>query len=74
MLIPLRHENMSGRRWPIITFALIGLNIAIFLITHWKIKAEQPKRAEARMHLLLLAATHPELNTTPEEPPNLSNT
>src|ERR1700756_3592976 len=57
---------MSGRRWPIITFALIGLNIAIFLITHWKIEAEQPKRAEARMHLLLLAATHPELNTTPE--------
>lgn len=66
MLIPLRHENMSGRRWPIITFALIGLNIAIFLFTHWSIEAEQPKRAEARMHLLLLAATHPELTTTPE--------
>jgi len=66
VLIPLRHENMSGRRWPIITFALIGLNIAIFLFTHWSIEAQQPKRAEARMHLLLLAATHPELNTTPE--------
>lgn len=66
MLIPLRHENMSGRRWPIITFALIGLNIAIFLFTHWKIEDEQPKRAEARLHLLILAATHPELKTTPE--------
>jgi hypothetical protein len=27
ILIPLKHENMEGRRWPIITFALIGLNI-----------------------------------------------
>jgi membrane associated rhomboid family serine protease len=57
---------MSGRRWPIITFALIGLNVAIFLFTHWNIEAEQPKRAETRMHLLLLAATHPELRTTLE--------
>jgi membrane associated rhomboid family serine protease len=66
VLIPLRHENMSGRRWPVITFALIGLNVAIFLVTHWNIEAEQPKRAETRLHLLLLAATHPELKTTPE--------
>lgn len=66
MLIPLRHENMSGRRWPIVTFALIGLNVAVFLFTHWKIEAEQPKRAEARLHLLILAATHPELKTTSE--------
>jgi len=66
VLIPLRHENMSGRRWPIITFALIGLNVAIFLFTHWKIEEEQPKRAETRLHLLVLAATHPELKTTPK--------
>jgi membrane associated rhomboid family serine protease len=66
LLIPLRHENMSGRRWPIITSALIGLNVSIFLFTHWKIEDEQPKRAEIRLHLLILAATHPELKTTPE--------
>jgi rhomboid family protein len=65
LLIPLRHENMSGRRWPIITFALIALNVAIFLFTHWKIEAEQPKRSEVRMHLVILAATHPELKATP---------
>jgi membrane associated rhomboid family serine protease len=65
LLIPLRHENMSGRRWPVITFALIGLNVAIFLFTHWKIEAEQPKRSEVRMHLVILAATHPELKATP---------
>ncbi len=25
MLIPLRHENMEGRRWPVVTFTLIAL-------------------------------------------------
>ncbi|HKM65823.1 MAG TPA: rhomboid family intramembrane serine protease [Candidatus Acidoferrum sp.] len=66
MLIPLRHENMQGRRWPIITFALIGLNVVIFLGTHWTIEGQQPQRAEVRIHLILLAANHPELQTTPE--------
>jgi membrane associated rhomboid family serine protease len=62
MLIPLRHENMEGRRWPVVTFALIALNLLIFLGTHWKIEAQEPERVEVRMHILLLAAMHPELN------------
>lgn len=61
MLIPLRHENMEGRRWPIITFGLIALNVLIFFGTHWTIEAQQPQRIEVRTHLLILAATHPEL-------------
>src|SRR5260370_31121043 len=61
MLIPLRHENMEGRRWPVVTFTLIALNLLIFLGTHWKIKAQEPERVEARMHVLVLAAPHPEL-------------
>src|SRR6266853_4500245 len=61
MLIPLRHENMEGRRWPVVTFALIALNVAIFLGTHWTIEAQEPARLEVRMHLLVLAATHPDL-------------
>jgi len=62
MLIPLRHENMEGRRWPVVTFALIALNILVFLGTHWKIEAQEPERIEVRMHLLELAAMHPDLN------------
>lgn len=62
ILIPIRHENMRGRRWPIITFALLGLNILAFLGTHWTIEAQAPERAEIRTHLLFLAAMHPELN------------
>jgi membrane associated rhomboid family serine protease len=61
MLIPLRHENMEGRRWPVVTFALIALNVLIFLATHWKIEEQQPERVEVRFHLLILAATHPDL-------------
>src|SRR5256886_16908163 len=61
MLIPLRHENMEGRRWPVVTFALIALNLLIFLGTHWKIEAQEPERLKVRTHVLVLAATHPDL-------------
>jgi membrane associated rhomboid family serine protease len=65
ILIPLKHENMQGRRWPIVTFAIIGLNIIAFLATHWTIEAQSkqysPKRFEVAIHLAILAATHPEL-------------
>jgi hypothetical protein len=61
ILIPLKHENMEGRRWPIITLALIGLNILAFIGTHWAMQEQAPKLAEVRLHLLLLAAEHPDL-------------
>jgi membrane associated rhomboid family serine protease len=63
-LLPLRHENMQGRRWPVVTFALIAINVIAFLGTHWKIEAQDaqiPERVEVVKHLVLLAATHPEL-------------
>src|SRR5580704_17411863 len=61
MLIPLRHENMEGRRWPVVTFALIAINVLVFLGTHWTMEAQSPARTEVRTHLILLAASHPEL-------------
>jgi membrane associated rhomboid family serine protease len=66
MLIPLRHENMQGRRWPVISIALIAINMVAFLGTHWQIEAQNPKRSEVRAHILLLAAAHPELSMSPE--------
>jgi len=63
MLIPLRHENMEGRRWPVATFALIALNIIVLLGTQWQMETQAPERAEVRMHIILLAAMHPELKT-----------
>jgi membrane associated rhomboid family serine protease len=66
MLIPIGHENMRGRRWPVITIGLIALNVLIFLGTHWTIEDQSPKAAEAKLHILLLAATHPEVNMPPD--------
>ena len=66
MLIPLRHENMEGRRWPVISIAIIAINVFAFLGTHWQIEAQNPKRSEVRAHILLLAAMHPELSMNPD--------
>jgi len=65
MLIPLRHENMEGRRWPVISIALVVLNFGIFLATRGQIDTENPQRTEVRAHILLLAATHSELTLPP---------
>ena len=66
ILIPLKHENMEGRRWPIVTFTLIALNILVFLGTHWTIEKQQPELLEVRIQVILLAAGHPEVKM-PEE-------
>ena len=57
---------MRGRRWPYFTFAIIALNIVIFLATHWTIEAQMAQQTPTRIHLILLSAAHPELQTTPE--------
>src|SRR5713226_1143471 len=67
MLIPTGHENMKGRRWPVITIALIAINFVAFFGTHWRIESEDAKTAEVRTHILLLSAMHPELVETTDE-------
>jgi membrane associated rhomboid family serine protease len=66
MFLPLRHENMEGRRWPVITIALVLLNLVVFLGTHGQIEDENPQRGEVRSHILMLAAMHPELTVSSE--------
>jgi membrane associated rhomboid family serine protease len=61
MLIPLSHENMQGRRWPVITIAIIALNVFVFLGTHGSMDKQGPELGEAKVHILMLAAMHPEL-------------
>ena len=61
MLLPLRHENMEGRRWPVITIGLIALNVLIFLSTHWTMQEQAAREVPVREQILSLAATHPEL-------------
>ncbi len=73
MLIPLRHENMEGRRWPIISISLIVINFLAFFATHWRIEAQNPRQAELRVHILLLAAMHPELSMNADAQEFVSN-
>jgi len=61
MFIPLRHENMEGRRWPVISIALVLINFVAFVATRGQIDNQNPKDGEVRAHILLLAAMHPEL-------------
>jgi membrane associated rhomboid family serine protease len=66
MLLPIRHENMAARRWPVITLSLIAINTLVFLFTTGAIDNQAPKLGEVRSHILLLAAVHPELQLKPE--------
>jgi membrane associated rhomboid family serine protease len=67
LLIPIRHENMSARRWPVITVGLIALNTLIFLATQSTLQQESPELGKAKAHILLLAAQHPELKLADNE-------
>ena len=66
MLIPIRHENMTARRWPVVTLALIAINTAVFLFTMTAMNDEAPELGEVKSHILILAALHPELTMKPE--------
>ena len=66
MLIPIRHENMEARRWPVVTLALIAVNVVVFLFTMSAIDDESPQLGEVKSHIILLAAEHPELKLQTE--------
>jgi len=66
MLIPIKHENMSARRWPVITFALIAINVLVFVVTYLPLQDEQKQIGQLKLHIILLAAAHPELTVPPD--------
>ncbi len=61
MLIPIRHENMQARRWPVVTLALIAINTIVFIFTLTTMSNETPQLVEVKNHIIILAALHPEL-------------
>jgi membrane associated rhomboid family serine protease len=62
MLIPLKHEQMSARRWPLITFLLIAINTIVFVGTSSTLEEKSSEMAQTKLHLLILAASRPELS------------
>jgi len=69
MLIPIRHDNMSARRWPVVTLALIVINTVAFIATHDALTRQAPEVGSVKVHILILAATHPELTIAPDARP-----
>ena len=66
-MLPIGHENMSARRWPVITLGLIAVNTVIFLFTNYGTTPPPMKAViQVPVHILVLAAEHPELNMSPE--------
>jgi membrane associated rhomboid family serine protease len=61
MLFPVKHENMTARRWPVVTLGLILLNFLIFLATHPTMEKQEDSLWSVKMHVLVLAAQHPDL-------------
>ena len=66
MLFPIQHENMSARRWPVITIGLIAINILVFLFTMGSMDKEGAQSAELKGHIFMLAGLHPEVSVKPE--------
>src|SRR5215472_7663554 len=67
MLLPIGHENMAARRWPVVTLSLIAINTIVFLLTMTSMHDDQKQLGEVRADILILAAEHPELKMHPEE-------
>jgi membrane associated rhomboid family serine protease len=66
MIIPIGHENMSTRRWPVVTFALIAINVVVFFATYQNIQDNGAQLRTAKNHIILLSAVHPELKVQPD--------
>ena len=59
MFIPIGHENLRGRRWPVVTITIIVLNFLVFLGTYGQIENESKELGQVELHILRLAAVHP---------------
>jgi len=66
MLIPIGHENMSARRWPVVTIALIAINTIVFLLTISTLNNQVAELGEVKGRIILLAALHPDIKMEPE--------
>jgi membrane associated rhomboid family serine protease len=66
VLLPIKHENMTARRWPVITLGLILINFLVFLCTYPAIEQQEDSLWSVKMHVLILSARHPELTASPK--------
>src|SRR5260370_22036226 len=68
MFFPIEHEQASVRRVPVVTIALIAINILAFLFTDTSAEQKDAQQlATLRTHIRMLAALAPELKMSPQE-------
>lgn len=66
MLLPIGHENMTARRWPVVTIGLIAINTIVFLLTISALNNEVAELGEVKGRIIILAALHSDVNLQPE--------
>jgi membrane associated rhomboid family serine protease len=66
MLIPIGHENMTARRWPVVTIGLIAINTIVFLFTISALNNDVGELGEVKSRIIILAALHPEIKLEPQ--------
>jgi membrane associated rhomboid family serine protease len=66
MILPLNHEDLRGRRYPVVTIAIIVMCAVAFLGTTWKLDEESEALATVKIHIFILAANFPDVQMTPE--------
>lgn len=65
MLIPLTHENMEARRWPIVTTVLVVVNLLFFLFVSLGQREAAQAAAESQRDVVQYWQEHPELKNPP---------
>jgi hypothetical protein len=67
MLFPIGHEKNTVSRLPIVTAALILINILVFLFTNSQINNDNPQNdiVTVKIHILILKARYPDLVASP---------
>jgi membrane associated rhomboid family serine protease len=62
----MKNGQDSVRNWPVVTIVLIAINVVLFVIVHKPLQEQRAQIAEAKSHVLMFAALHPELDISPD--------
>ncbi len=65
MIFPISHERMEARRWPVVTIALIVINVLVHVVTSLGGEAREDHLTEAVQQALVYRAAHPDVDPCP---------
>src|SRR5437899_2394483 len=65
MIFPISHERMDARRWPVVTIALIVINLLLHTVTSLGGEAREDRLADTVQQALAYRGAHPEVDDCP---------